>query len=240
MNRRNVIGAIAATSAIAAAGRLVPSAVAAADQGGGVFKLSPLGYGYDALEPFIDTATMTVHHSGHHKAYVDNANKLVAAVPELATKSIEDILSSLEEIPEATRNGVRNNLGGHYNHELFWDLMTPGGSKDPAGDLKSAIEAAFGSIDAMKEAVNKAALAQFGSGWAWLALDKNNKLVVFGTPNQDTPHMRGNGERAIIGVDVWEHAYYLKHMNKRAAYLADWWNVLNWDKAAANFKAASG
>ncbi len=237
MNRRDVIKTIAAATAVASAARL-SAAAQAEDAAAAAFTLPPLGYGYEALEPHIDTATMKVHHSGHHQTFITNLNGLAAKVPELKTKSIDDILSNLAGISEDNRAAVRNNLGGHFNHTFFWDLMTPGGASEPTGDLKNAIDGAFGSKDKLIDEVSKAALTRFGSGWAWLAVGKDKKLAVFNTPYQDTPHM-DVGAKAVIGVDVWEHAYYLKHMNKRADYLKAWWNTVNWDKAAANFKKAS-
>lgn len=236
MNRRDVVKSITATAA--AAGALKFTGAAFAEEPAAAFTLPPLGYGYDALEPHIDTATMKVHHTGHHQAYVTALNGLVEKVPELRTKAIEAILVDIDAIPTESRGAVRNNLGGHYNHTFFWQLMTPGGAKEPAGDLKSAIDGAFGSQDKFVEKLNKAAMTRFGSGWAWLAVDKDKKLAVFSTPNQDTPQMEKDN-KPVIGVDVWEHAYYLKHMNKRADYLTAWWNTVNWDKAAENFKKAT-
>jgi superoxide dismutase, Fe-Mn family len=236
MNRRDAIKAVAATTAAAMA--LKTSGLAFAGEAAPAFALPPLGYGYDALEPHIDSATMKVHHTGHHQSYVTQLNTLAGKVPELKTKSIEEILSNLSSVPEDSRTGVRNNLGGHFNHTFFWDLMTPGGAKDPTGDLKAAIDGGFGSHDKMVEELTKSGMARFGSGWAWLVVGKDKKLAIISTANQDTPHM-DHGAKPVIGVDVWEHAYYLKHMNKRADYLKDWWNTVNWDKAAANFKKAT-
>ena len=199
-----------------------------------VFKVPPLGYGYDALEPYIDATTMTIHHDKHHGAYVAALNGLVEKYPGLATNSPVAILTDLTVVPEAVRAPVRNNLGGHWNHSFFWELMTPGGAKEPSGDLKTAIDSAFGSQAQLIEKVNAAGLGRFGSGWAWLVVDKNGKLDIVSTPNQDTPLEQGI-QRVVLGVDVWEHAYYLKYQNKRADYLAAWWNTVNWDKAAANF-----
>ncbi|MBX9684020.1 MAG: superoxide dismutase [Hyphomicrobium sp.] len=238
MNRRDLIRTLAATALISATARYSSAAVAE-DAGEAVFKLPPLGYGYEALEPHIDTATMTVHHSGHHQAFITNLNKLVGKVSELKTKPIVEILTSLDGIATESRTAVRNNLGGHFNHTFFWDVMTPGGAKAPAGDLAQAIDGTFGSKDKMIDEVTKAAMGRFGSGWAWLAVGKDKKLTVFSTANQDTPHME-LAAKPVIGVDVWEHAYYLKHKNKRADYLTAWWNTVNWDKAAANFKSAAG
>jgi len=202
-----------------------------------VFTVPPLGYGYDALEPYIDTLTMTIHHDRHHGAYVAALNGLVEKYPGLATTSTVALLSNLSAVPEAVRAPVRNNLGGHWNHTFFWQLMTPGGAKEPTGELKSMIESAFGSGAKLIERVNAAAMSRFGSGWAWLVVDRNGKPDIISTPNQDTPLEQGV-KRVVVGVDVWEHAYYLKYQNKRADYLAAWWNTVNWDKAAANFSAA--
>ena len=181
---------------------------------------------------------MTYHHQNHHNAFIGNLNGLVDKYPDLATKPIEDILSNLSAVPEAVRGPVRNNLGGHWNHTYFWELMTPGGAKAPTGDLKAAIDGAFGDLDKMKAAVKQAGMTRFGSGWAWLAVGKDKKLTAFNTPYQDTPHM-DMGAKPILGIDVWEHAYYLKHQYRRPAYIDIWWNTVNWDKAAANFKKAT-
>ncbi len=233
LNRRQALRLAFGAAALGASPGLMTRAASA--QSAGPFTLPPLGYGYEALEPHIDTATMTIHHKNHHQAYVNNINGLVEKFADLKPAKTEEILSNMSAVPEAVRTGVRNNLGGHWNHTFFWELMTPGGAKAPAGDLKSAIDGAFGDVDKMKAAVKASALGRFGSGWAWLGV-KDKKLVVFSTPNQDTPHMEGG--KAVIAIDVWEHAYYLKHQSKRADYVDAWWNVVNWDKAAANFKAA--
>jgi Fe-Mn family superoxide dismutase len=238
MNRRDALLTLSAAAALAAAPRFAGAALAEETKAE-AFTLPPLGYAYEALEPHIDTATMKVHHTGHHAAFIKALNELAPKVEVLATKPIAEVLGNLAGVPDEYRTKVRNNLGGHFNHSLYWDLMTPGGAKEPAGDLKSAIDGAFGSTEKLMEEVNKAGLGRFGSGWAWLVVDKDKKLAVINTPYQDTPHMDA-GAKPVIGVDVWEHAYYLKHQNKRADYLKAWWNVVNWDKAAANFKAASG
>jgi superoxide dismutase, Fe-Mn family len=180
--------------------------------------------------------TMQIHHDNHHAAYVNNLNSNADKWPEMGTKPIDDILSNLSAVPDAVRPLVRNNLGGHWNHSFFWELMTPGGAKAPTGELKSAIDAAFGDVEKMKAGVKAAGLGRFGSGWAWLGV-KDKKLAIFSTPNQDSPHMEGG--KGVIGVDVWEHAYYLKYQYKRGDYIDAWWNVVNWDKAAANFKKAT-
>jgi superoxide dismutase, Fe-Mn family len=236
MNRRTSLkmlsGAALATAALPIIGRQ------ALAQAAPTFTLPPLGYAYEALEPHIDTATMNFHHKNHHNAFITNLNGLVDKYPDLKTKPIDEILSNIAGIPEAVRGPVRNSLGGHWNHTFFWDLMTPGGAKGPTGDLKAAIDGSFGSVEKMSEMVNQAAMTRFGSGWAWLAVGRDKKLAIFNTPYQDTPHM-DMGAKGVIGVDVWEHAYYLKHQYKRAEYLKSWWNTVNWDKAAANFKKAS-
>jgi superoxide dismutase, Fe-Mn family len=201
------------------------------------FVLPPLGYANEALEPNIDAKTMQIHHDNHHATYVNNLNGLVEKWPDLTTKPIDEILTNLAAVPDAVRTPIRNNLGGHWNHTFFWELMTPGGANAPAGDLKSAIDGAFGDVDKMKAAMKAAGLGRFGSGWAWLGVGKDKKLTIFSTGNQDSPQMEAT--KAVIGIDVWEHAYYLKHQYKRADYIDTWWNVVNWDKAAANFKKAT-
>ena len=203
------------------------------------FTLPALPYAHDALEPHIDKATMEIHHGKHHNAYVTNLNKALESAPELAGKSLEELLANnLAIVPDAIKTAVRNNGGGHYNHSLFWNILAPGAGGTPTGTLAAAIDATFGSFDAFKEKFNAAATTRFGSGWAWLAVDKDKKLAVFNTPYQDTPHMDMQAKGAVIGIDVWEHAYYLKHQYRRADYVKAWWNVVNWDKAAANFKKA--
>jgi Fe-Mn family superoxide dismutase len=178
---------------------------------------------------------MNFHHKNHHNAFINNLNGLVDKYPDLATKGIDDILGNLAGVPEAVRTPVRNSLGGHWNHTFFWELMTPGGAKAPQGDLKTAIDGTFGDFDKMKAALKAAAVGRFGSGWAWLGV-KDKKLVIFSTANQDSPQMEAG--RGVIGIDVWEHAYYLKHQYKRADYVDAWWNVVNWDKASESFKKA--
>ena len=194
----------------------------------GKFELQPLTYSYDALEPYIDKATMEIHHSKHHQAYVNNLNKAIEGT-ELESKSLEEMFSMMSKLPAA----VRNNGGGHWNHDLFWKLMTPGGSKEPTGDLLNDIVSTFGSFDDFKKKFAEAATGRFGSGWAWL-VKSDNKLVITSTPNQDNPLMdvaevKGN---PILGLDVWEHAYYLKYQNRRPEYIENWWNVVNWDVVA--------
>lgn len=202
------------------------------------FVLPPLGYAFEALEPHIDTTTMKVHHGTHHAGYVRNLNTLADKLPSLAKVPMERTLGSLAKLPADLRDGVRNNMGGHWNHSFFWAVMRPGGATAPAGPLKTAIDGAFGSIMAMQEAVNTAALNRFGSGWAWLGVGRDRRLTVFSTPYQDTPQMVAGVRGAVLGVDVWEHAYYLKHQAGRAAYLKAWWNTVNWDQASANHAAA--
>lgn len=198
------------------------------------FTLPPLPYAYDALEPHIDKETMTIHHDKHHAAYVNNLNAALEGKADLASKSAEDLISDLNAVPEAIRTAVRNNAGGHVNHTLFWELMTPGGAKEPAGDLADAIKAAFGDFETFKTKFNEAGTKRFGSGWAWLIKNKEGKLEITSTANQDNPLMDGN--QPIMGNDVWEHAYYLKYQNRRPDYLAAWWNVVNFDKVAEQFK----
>ncbi len=198
------------------------------------FTLPPLPYAYDALEPHIDKMTMTIHHDKHHQAYVDNLNKAIAGT-ENENKSLDEIIKSAGAISTA----VRNNGGGHWNHTFFWEIMTPGGSKEPTGKLAEAINNSFGSFDSFKEKFAQAGATRFGSGWAWLG-SQNGNLVVCSTPNQDNPLMDIAECKCtpILGVDVWEHAYYLKYQNKRADYLSAFWNVVNWDKVAEKFENA--
>jgi superoxide dismutase, Fe-Mn family len=187
--------------------------------------LPALPYDFAALEPHIDTQTMQIHHGKHHQAYVTNLNNALDKHPDLHNKSLDDLLRGISSVPEDIRTAVRNNGGGHWNHSLFWKLMTPSAGGAPNGDVANAINAAFGSFDKFKEQFNAAATGRFGSGWAWL-IDNGGKLEVTSTPNQDNPLM--DGKKAILGVDVWEHAYYLKYQNRRPDYLAAWWNVVNW------------
>ena len=195
------------------------------------YELAPLPYAHNALEPHIDEQTMQIHHGKHHQAYVNNLNAALEKHPEI-TATLESMLADLSSVPEDIRGPVRNNGGGHWNHSFFWDLMTPGGASAPVGSLNDAITATFGGLDALKEKINAAGVGRFGSGWAWLVV-KDGKLEVVSTANQDTPLELG--ATAVLGVDVWEHAYYLKYQNLRPKYLEAWWNVVNWDKAQANF-----
>jgi superoxide dismutase, Fe-Mn family len=192
----------------------------------GPYTLPPLPYPYEALEPHIDTLTMQIHHDKHHKAYVDNANRLLADQPELAKLSAEELLKSLNKAPEAIRTGLRNNVGGHVNHSLFWQMMSPKGGGKPSGELAKAIERDFKSFDDFQKQFSDAALKRFGSGWAWL-VSRDSKLEILSTANQDSPI--SDGAVPLLGVDVWEHAYYLKYQNRRPDYVAAWWNTVNWD-----------
>jgi Fe-Mn family superoxide dismutase len=199
------------------------------------FELKPLPYPSDALEPHIDARTMEIHHGKHHATYVTNLNNALKDQAELASLSLNQLISHLEKVPENIRTAVRNNGGGHWNHDLFWKLMTPGGSDTPTGELAKAIDASFGSFDEFKIKFKTAGLGRFGSGWAWLTAQKDGGLMIASTPNQDNPLMEG--KYAILGCDVWEHAYYLNYQNRRADYLDAWWNVVNWDVVAELYKA---
>ncbi|MBD27987.1 MAG: superoxide dismutase [Verrucomicrobiaceae bacterium] len=199
-------------------------------------ELPELPYSHDALEPFIDQTTMEIHHGKHHNAYVTNLNNAIAGNEDLESKSIIELISDLDAVPEDIRGAVRNNGGGHANHSLFWSIMGPGKGGEPSGSLAEAINSTFGSFDNFKEAFTKAGMTRFGSGWAWLSVS-NGSLEVTSTANQDSPTMDGN--TPIIGCDVWEHAYYLKYQNLRPDYINAWWSVVDWDAAAARFDAAS-
>ncbi len=197
------------------------------------FELPKLPYAVDALEPYIDALTMTIHHDKHHQAYVTNLNGAIDKHPELASKSLEDLLMDLNSVPEDVRTVVRNHGGGNWNHSMFWEIMAPKAGGAPGGELAKAIDAAFGSFDAFKAEFEKAANGRFGSGWAWL-VKKGTGLAVVSTANQDNP--MSEGMKPVLGIDVWEHAYYLKYQNRRAEYVTNWWNVLNWDAAADRYK----
>jgi len=200
-----------------------------------VYQLPPLAYGFDALEPIIDTMTMEIHHDKHHAAYVTNLNKALENSPDLPSQSVEQLLRNFTQVPEAISTAVRNNGGGHANHSLFWEILTPGGSKAPANSLASKIDAAFGGFEAFQMLFSDAATTRFGSGWAWLVLDDGGKLQVYSTPNQDSPLMQGH--TPILGLDVWEHAYYLKYQNRRPEYIKNFWSLVNWDVVAQKFAA---
>lgn len=197
------------------------------------FTLPPLPYAFDALEPYIDRQTMEIHHDKHHATYVANLNAALEGNPELQNKSLEELIGNLGAVPDTIRAAVRNHGGGHINHTLFWDVITPGGSKEPKGDLADAIKARFGDVATLQKQFNEAGLKRFGSGWAWLVKDAAGKLSIMSTANQDCP--LSEGLHPLMVNDVWEHAYYLKYQNRRADYLTAWWNVLNWDKVAERF-----
>ncbi|MGL4465684.1 MAG: superoxide dismutase [Planctomycetia bacterium] len=201
------------------------------------FSQAPLPYAYDALEPHIDARTMEIHYSKHHATYVTKLNAALEGKPELQAHSLEQLLQALPSLPDAIRGAVQNNGGGHWNHTFFWGIMAPGAGGAPTGAVADAVNAAFGSFDALKTKMNDAAVARFGSGWAWLVADKNGVLTVESSPNQDGPIMQGKSP--ILGVDVWEHAYYLLYQNRRPDYLAAWWNTVNWTKVAEHFAAAT-
>jgi Fe-Mn family superoxide dismutase len=199
------------------------------------YSLPELPYAYDALEPHIDAKTMEIHHTKHHQAYINKVNEAIAGKADLESKSIEDLMRNLSKVPENIRGVVRNNGGGHANHSLFWTILSPNGGGKPSGDLADAINSKFGSFDKFKEEFNNAGATRFGSGWAWLSVDKGG-LLVESTPNQDTP--LSEGRTPILGLDVWEHAYYLKYQNRRPDYIAAFWNVVNWDEVSKRYVAA--
>ena len=202
------------------------------------YTLPDLPYAFDALEPYIDARTMEIHHGKHHNTYVTKLNDAIADHADLASKSIDDLVRELDSLPEAIRTAVRNNGGGHANHSLFWQVMKNGGGGEPGGDLGSAVDSALGNFDRFKQKFAAAGAARFGSGWAWLSVDDGGNLVVESTPNQDNPLTHGN--TPILGLDVWEHAYYLNYQNRRPDYIAGWWNVVNWDEVASRYAAAKG
>lgn len=200
------------------------------------YTLPILTYAFDALEPFIDTQTMNIHYSKHHQAYVDNVNAALAKYPEVAEIELLELLKDLDKVPADIRGAVRNNGGGHINHTMFWEVMAPNGKKEPTGALLSEIEKTFGTLSSMKEQFATAAKTRFGSGWAWLVVTADNELKIVSTANQDNPV--SEGLTPILGLDVWEHAYYLKYQNRRPEYIEQWWNVVNWDVVERNFEAA--
>jgi Fe-Mn family superoxide dismutase len=200
--------------------------------------LPDLGYSHDALEPYIDARTMEIHHGKHHQAYVNNLNNALDGHPDLADKTIEQLLREIESVPEAIRTAVRNNGGGHANHSLFWPSMSASGGGEPSGDLGSAIAGAFGSFEDFQARLAAAGGGQFGSGWGWLVMTSGGDLEVYSTPNQDSPHMKG--DTPLLGIDVWEHAYYLNYQNRRPDYIKAWWNVVDWNVVAARYAGAKG
>jgi len=197
------------------------------------FTLPPLPYDYSALEPSIDTQTMQIHHDKHHAAYVNNLNAALEGQPGLQSAGIEEILSNINDVPESIRQAVINNGGGHANHTMFWEIMGPNGGGEPGGALAQAITKAFGDFNSFKQKVNDAGVKRFGSGWSWLVMDQSGSLQVISTANQDSPYMQGL--TPILGVDVWEHAYYLKYQNRRPDYLNAWWSAVNWEAVAKRF-----
>ncbi|CEG27873.1 superoxide dismutase [Bacillus sp. B-jedd] len=199
------------------------------------FELPQLPYAYDALEPHIDKETMNIHHTKHHNTYVTNLNNALEGNEELLSKTVEEVISNLDAVPESARTAVRNNGGGHANHSLFWQLLSPNGGGEPSGELAEALKSKFGSFENFKEEFAKAATTRFGSGWAWLAVN-NGELELTSTPNQDSPLMEG--KTPILGLDVWEHAYYLKYQNRRPEYINSFWNVVNWDEVAKRYSEA--
>jgi Fe-Mn family superoxide dismutase len=230
-----LIGAGGAAPSLLLADTRNPNSNSQSEEKPVAFTLPPLPYPFDALEPHIDAKTMEIHHDKHHGAYVANLNKALEGHPDLQSKSLEDLLKSLDSIPENIRQAVRNNGGGHWNHSLFWTQMKKGGGGEPKGDLAAAIKSTFGSFSDFQAKLAAAGVGRFGSGWAWL-LVKDGKLTIDSTPNQDTPiSLKG---KAVLGVDVWEHAYYLKYQNRRPDYIAAWWNVVNWDSAAEQYASA--
>jgi Fe-Mn family superoxide dismutase len=196
------------------------------------YSLPQLPYPYDALEPYIDKMTMEIHHTKHHQAYINSLNSALEKYPEFHNLELEEILKKLNQLPEEIRTAVRNNGGGHYNHSLFWEIMKPNGGGEPKGKLKEEIERNFGSFEEFKKLFSETAIKHFGSGWAWLVITPDKKLKVYSMLNQDSPLM--NGDIPIMGLDVWEHAYYLKYQNRRAEYVEAWWHVVNWDKIEEN------
>jgi Fe-Mn family superoxide dismutase len=233
MTRRQLLQSAGASAAVLA---LSPLRVLAVDEDKNGFTLPKLPYDYEALEPHIDAETMKIHHDFHHKAYVDNLNKALAGHEDLLKKPIDQLLRGIKEVPEAIRTAVRNNGGGHANHSMFWEIMGPKAGGQPTGALAKAIDEAFESFDKFQTKLSQAAITRFGSGWGWLVLNKG-KLEIHSSANQDSPYMAG--QAPIMGIDVWEHAYYLKYRNKRADYVKAWWNVANWENIASRYERAS-
>ena len=239
MNRRTALktGAlgVASIATVLQSNPLI-SQTQAAQAANGTFTLPSLPYPADALEPHIDARTMEIHHGKHHAAYVNGLNQAVVKTPSLAGRSIEELLTGLNQVPEAVRTAIRNHGGGHHNHTLFWQMLSPRVGGKPTGELASALDSEFGSLDGFQEQLTKAATSRFGSGWAWLTLDRNGKLLVESTPNQDSP--LSDGRTPLLGIDVWEHAYYLKYQNRRADYVAAALKLINWDFVQEQFRAA--
>jgi superoxide dismutase, Fe-Mn family len=235
LHRRDVLRSGIGAASLALADKFLLSTALAADPKLG-YTLPPLPYAYDALLPHVDTLTMQIHHDKHHAAYVDNLNKALADHPALKQKDPITLLREISTVPEPIRQTVINNAGGHVNHSLFWQMMAPSAGGVPTGELAKAIDAAFGSFDKFKAAFSEAGMKRFGSGWAWLVVGPGGKLEITSSPNQDSPFMTGS--YPILGLDVWEHAYYLKHQNKRADYIQAWWNVVNWPYVAKLYEQA--
>jgi Fe-Mn family superoxide dismutase len=236
LSRRQLLHTAGAGAAALLLAPLTPWKALAADQAG--FELPRLPYPYDALEPYIDAQTMQIHHDRHHKTYVDNLNKALADHPDLLKKPVEEILRDIDSVPQNIRPAVVNNGGGHANHSLFWEVMAKNGGGKPGGDLAKAIDEAFGDFDKLQAKMSDAAVKQFGSGWAWLVVGEGGKLEVVATANQNSPLLPRIHKKPILGIDVWEHAYYLKYQNKRADYVKAWWNVVNWENVAERYKNA--
>ncbi|AFY42753.1 superoxide dismutase [Nostoc sp. PCC 7107] len=240
LNRRHflfLLGAGAGTFALDSFALADKSPISQAPSTTGVIELPPLPYAYEALEPHIDAKTMQFHHDKHHAAYVKNLNTALDKHPELKNKSVEELLRKLGKVPADIRTTVRNNGGGHVNHSMFWKIMKPEGGGEPTGEIATAINQTFGNFAAFKKQFNEAGAARFGSGWVWLVRNKNGKLEITTTANQDNPI--SEGKYPILGNDVWEHAYYLNYQNRRADYLTAWWNVVNWDEINSRFTEAN-
>jgi Fe-Mn family superoxide dismutase len=235
LNRRTFLYLLGASAGAAGLG-LAAEPTWAAESPKGPFTLPPLPYAYDALEPHIDKATMQFHHDKHHAAYVNNLNAAVAKYPQLQTRSVESLIQNLNSLPKDIRTTVRNNGGGHLNHTMFWEIMGPKAGGAPTGAIATAINESFGSFEEFKKQFNDAGAKRFGSGWAWLTIDRTGKLQISSTANQDSPLMEGR--YPILGNDVWEHAYYLKYQNRRADYLNAWWNVVNWEAVNQRLRQA--
>lgn len=227
------VGGVALAGTLLGASRTVVAAESAPAQG---YTLPDLPYAFNALEPHIDAQTMEIHHDKHHAGYVKNLNAALEGLPKIASQPIEEVLRNIQDVPEDKRQTVINNGGGHANHSLFWQIMSPKGGGEPQGDLAKDIAATFGSFTAFQEQFNTAAKTRFGSGWAWLALDGQGKLQVSSSANQDSPYLQG--QTPLLGLDVWEHAYYLKYQNRRPDYVSAWWNVVNWEKVGELYVAA--